>query len=582
LSFSFFLRKNIILQGNIAGMNSVVVQLQRPAPSVLRSPPYDKSTSNRFRSSCFLYLMRSAPVHTSLNGRLRISNVLVKVVKDLEDDKLGQHENQENQIQQEHDVSVSSAGFVKMKRFYFIMLIFFVIFLSAGITTFVLAFGDEKAVNVGNVERKEFDRLFSAYDTLNENYYKQLDEDKLVNGAINGMMEALDDPYSDYMNVDEAEGFHQSISSSFEGIGAEIQEKDGYIAIVSPIKGSPAEKAGLKPNDVILMVDGKSIQGMSSTEAVLLIRGKKGTKVELTIQRPGADEPMTVPIVRDTIPLQTVYGEMVEDNMAKVSITSFSENTSKELIDTLNELQSDGMKGLVLDLRQNPGGLLKQAVQISSMFVPDGKVLFKVEDRNGNVEEYKSNNEQNSNIPLVVIIDKGSASASEILAAAVKESANVPLVGEKSFGKGTVQTAQDLQDGSNLKFTTAKWLTPDGNWIHQKGIEPDYSVELPKYASLPFIDPEKELALSMSSSEVHSAEQMLKALGYDPGKIDSLYDEQMQNAVIQFQKDNKLESNGILKGDSTLKLMEKVRDSLVKNDPQLKKAIEVLKQQLKK
>lgn len=509
----------------------------------------------------------------------------------MEDEKLTEKNEmtQEGQLN-EQDVPVKGAGYVKMKKFYFFMLVFFVIFLTAGITTFVLAFGDEKPADLVNVEeaefynqnRDEFSKLYAAYDTLKENYYKELDDKKLVNGAINGMLEALDDPYSDYMNVEEAEGFHHSISSSFEGIGAEIQEKDGHITIVSPIKGSPAEKAGLKPNDVILTVDKKSLQGMSTTEAVLLIRGKKGTKVELTIQRPGVDKPITVPIVRDTIPLQTVYSEMVADGIAKVSITSFSENTSKELIESLNSLQDEGMEGLILDLRQNPGGLLDEAIRISSLFVPEGKVLFKVEDRNGNVKEYKSNNSSNKEVPLVVIIDKGSASASEILAAAVKESSNVPLVGEKSFGKGTVQTAQDLQDGSNIKYTTAKWLTPNGNWIHQKGIEPDFKVDLPKYASLTYIDPDKELTLSMSSPEVNTAEQMLEVLGYQPGKIDSFFDEPMKKSIIQFQKDNQLEANGILKGDSTLKLMNLIREKLEKDDPQLQKAIEVLKQQLNK
>jgi carboxyl-terminal processing protease len=516
---------------------------------------------------------------------------MVKVVKELEDEKLT-NQDQEIQEQQHHEpeAPVRSAGIVKMKSFYFLMLIFFVIFLTAGITTFVLAFGDEKAADIVNVEedefynqeRDEFSKLYAAYDTLKENYYKELDDDELINGAINGMLEALDDPYSDYMNLEEAEGFHNSISSSFEGIGAEIQEKDGHITIVSPIKGSPAEKAGLKPNDIILTVDNKSLQGMSTTEAVLLIRGKKGTKVELTIQRPGVDEPITVPITRDTIPLQTVYGELLEGGIAKVSITSFSENTSKELVESLNTLKNEGMKGLILDLRQNPGGLLDEAVRISSLFVPEGKILFKVEDRNGDVKEYKSNNSNNNDLPLVVIIDKGSASASEILAAAVKESAQVPLVGEKSFGKGTVQTAQDLQDGSNMKYTTAKWLTPEGNWIHQKGIEPDYKVALPKYASLTYIDPEKELTLSMSSPEVNTAEQMLEVLEYHPGKIDNLFDEQTKQAVVQFQKDNKLEANGILNGESTIKLMEEIREKLEKEDPQLQKAIEVLTQQLKK
>jgi carboxyl-terminal processing protease len=516
---------------------------------------------------------------------------MVKVVKMLEEENLHKQDEQDVQEGQQHEneTTSGSAGYVKIKKFYFFMLIFSVIFISAGITTFVLAFGDEEKANIVNVEqdqfynqsRDEFKKLYATYDTLKEKYYKELEDEKLVNGAINGMLDALEDPYSDYMNVEEAEGFHHSISSSFEGIGAEIQQKDGNITIVSPIKGSPAEKAGLKPNDIILTVDQKSLQGMSTTEAVLLIRGKKGTKVELTIQRPGLDEPLTVPIVRDTIPLQTVYSEMLEDGIAKVSITSFSENTTKELVETLNQLNKDGMKGLVLDLRQNPGGLLDEAVKISSLFVPEGKILFKVEDREGNVKEYKSDNNNSSNMPLVVIIDKGSASASEILAAAVKESSNVPLVGEKSFGKGTVQTAQDLQDGSNIKYTTAKWLTPNGNWIHQKGVEPDYKVELPKYASLTYINPDKELTLSMSSSEVNTAEQMLEVLGYAPGKVDSYFDEEMKKAVQQFQKDHQLEETGTLKGESTLKLMNMIREKLEKEDPQLQKAIDVLKEQMK-
>ena len=384
-------------------------------------------------------------------------------------------------------------GFIRMKKFHFIMLLFLVVFLSAGITTFALAFGDEKAVTVAT-ERSEFGKLYTAYDTLKNNYYEKVDQDKLINGAINGMVESLDDPYSDYMDESEAKSFHDSISSSFEGIGAEIQEQDGFIMIVSPIKDAPAEKAGLKPNDKVISVDGKSIQGMSATEAVMLIRGEKGTTVKLTIQRPGMDETMDVPIVRDTIPIETVYGEMLEDGIAKVQITTFSENTSKELLTTLNELQNQGMKGLILDLRQNPGGLLDQAIEISSLFLPDSEIVLQIEDRNGKVEKINATSgKDNPNLPLVVVIDKGSASASEILAAAVQESGNVTLVGEKSFGKGTVQKAQDLTDGSNLKLTTEKWLTPKGNWIHKKGITPDVEVALPDYASLTMINPDIEL-----------------------------------------------------------------------------------------
>jgi carboxyl-terminal processing protease len=497
---------------------------------------------------------------------------LMKVVKALDEQKVGQEKQEQTNLE-------NKSGYIRMKKFQFIMLLFLVVFLSAGITTFALAFGNDKVATVGT-DRADFSKLYSAFDTLKNGYYQKVDNKKLINGAINGMVQSLGDPYSDYMSNTEAKSFHNSISSSFEGIGAEIQEKDTHIVIVSPIKGSPAEKAGLKPNDVIVSVNGKSLQGLSSTQAVALIRGKKGTKVNLIIQRPGT-APVNVSVVRDQIPINTVYGEMVGDGIAKVQITSFSSNTSKELVKTLNDLQKQGMNGLVLDLRQNPGGLLDQAIDIASLFVPKGKTLFKVEDRDGKIKEYTSQNKGTDIMPLVVLIDSGSASASEIVSAAVNESAGVPLVGEKSFGKGTVQTAQDFSDGSNLKFTMAKWLTPDGNWIHKKGIKPDYPVALPDYANLTMIDPDKELKLSTASTDVKTAQIMLKAIGFDPGREDGFFDDKTQNAVMAFQKAQNLPADGIIKGDSTLKLMDLLRQKIQQNDTQLQKAIEVLKEKMK-
>lgn len=476
-----------------------------------------------------------------------------------------------------NDTPETQTGFIRMKRFHFVMLLFLVVFLSAGITTFALAFGDEKAVTVAN-ERTEFDKLYSAYDTLKSNYFQKVDEEKLIDGAINGMIDSLDDPYSDYMDKKEAKSFDETISSSFNGIGAEIQEQDGNIMVISPIKDSPAEKAGLKPNDKILTVDGKSIQGMSANEAVLLIRGDKGTAVKLTIQRPGVEEIMDVSIVRDTIPIETVYGEMLGDGIAKIQITSFSTNTSKELVAKLNELKAQGMKGLILDLRQNPGGLLDEAIKISSLFLPDHDVILQIEDRNGKKQTINSTStKDNPNVPLVVVIDKGSASASEILAAAVHESADVPLVGEKSFGKGTVQQAKKFTDGSNLKLTTEKWLTPDGNWIHKKGIAPDFEVALPPYAFLSMIDTETELKLSSTSPQVKTAQQMLKTLGYDPGREDGVFDEKTEQAVKQFQAKENLEVNGIISGQTTITLMQRIGDLVTQNDTQIQKAVEILK-----
>ena len=489
-----------------------------------------------------------------------------------------ENENINNETQE------SKPGFIRMKKFHFIMLIFLVVFLSAGITTFALAFGDEKAVTAG-AERNEFSKLYTAYDTLKNSYFEDVEQEDLINGAINGMVQALDDPYSDYMDTKEAKNFHESISSSFEGIGAEIQELDGFIQIVSPIKESPAEKAGLKPNDKVISVDGKSIQGMSATEAVLLIRGEKGSTVTLSIERPGMAEPMDVSIVRDTIPIETVYGEMIEgeEGIAKVQLTSFSENTTKELINTLNELESQGMKGLVLDLRQNPGGLLDQAIAIASLFLPDNEMILQIEDREGNRQEIKSSSSHsNPDVPLVVIVDKGSASASEILAGAFKESGNITLVGEKTFGKGTVQRAQDFKDGSNLKFTTEKWLTPKGNWIHKKGITPDVEVALPDYASLTLINPESELKLSTSSTEVQTAQKMLKVIGFDPGREDGFFDEKTEQAVKDFQVKEKMDANGILTGESTTRLMQSLRELVQSNDTQLQKAVEILKDEMAK
>jgi carboxyl-terminal processing protease len=489
----------------------------------------------------------------------------------------------DNDQQQKTDESTeqNTSGFIRIRKFQFVMLIFFLVFATAGITTFALAFGDEKAVNVGVQERNEFQKLYEAYDALNTQYYEDLTQEDLVNGAINGMLESLEDPYSDYMNEEEAKRFEESITSSFEGIGAEIQEKDGHITIVSPIKGSPAEKAGLRPNDQILEVDGESIQGVSVTDAVLKIRGEKGTKVNLTIKRPGTDEPTEVTITRDEIPLETVYSEMLENDIAKIQITSFSDDTYTELTKALEEMKSEGMKGLIIDVRQNPGGLLDQAIKISSLFVPEGEVLLQVEDNQGNKEKIVAEGGQKIDVPVTVLIDKGSASASEILAAAVSESADLPLVGVNSFGKGTVQTSESFSDGSNMKFTTAKWLTPEGNWIHEKGIKPDYEVSLPAYAELPYINPDQELKESDLSDQVKAAEEMLKAAEYDPGKADGFYDEQTTEAVKAFQEAEELEVTGTLNSASILKLMENMRDLIQKNDTQVNKAIDILSKKIK-
>lgn len=492
---------------------------------------------------------------------------------------MDENEQQEQNRPQEPEQHPAHNRYFKIKPFSFVMLIFTLVILTAGITFFALTFGDDKVVEVVSpqkTDRQEFQKFYDAYDEIKKNYFEDIDDKAVLDGAINGMVDALDDPYSDYLNTEETEHLMENISSSFQGIGAEIQEAEGYIKVVSPIKNSPAEKVGLLPNDLIQSVDGKSIQGMSSSEAVMLIRGEKGTIVTLTIKRGEKAEPFEVKIKRDDIPIETVYAEMLDGGIAHIRMTTFSEHTYDELQTALDEMEAKGMKGLVLDVRQNPGGVLDGALKISDLFLDKGKTVLQTEEKGKKPVLYPASGGRKVEVPVALVVDDGSASASEILAGALKESSDIPLVGIKTFGKGTVQSPLDMKDGSNLKITTAKWLTPDGNWIHKKGIEPDVKVDYPSYAMLPFLDPSEEMKEGQVSANTETAKEMLKAVGYDAGKIDGLFDEKMTQAVKKLQADLKLEENGVLSGDTAIGLMNKLREKIEKDDPQLLKAKQVV------
>lgn len=464
----------------------------------------------------------------------------------------------------------------RINPFVFVIVLFLTAIASAGVTMLALTTGEEKVAEVIQpIERQEFSKLYDVYDELQDSYYSEFDQAELVNGAINGMVDALGDPYSDYMNEEEASQFDDSISSSFQGIGAEIQDLNGVITVVSPIKNSPAERAGIMPNDQIISVDGEDIRGFSASEAVLLIRGEKGTDVTLMIQR-GEASPMEVTITRDDIPIETVYAEMLDNGVAHVAISSFSRNTYQELVDALEQMEAEGMETLLLDVRQNPGGLLDVSLEIASLFIEEGEPVLQIEQQ-GQAEILPALGGQKITIPTAVIIDEGSASASEIIAAALSESAGIPVVGLPSFGKGTVQSVENLDDGSNIKLTTAKWLTPDGNWIHEKGIQPDFEVNYPEYASLAPLDPSVELSEGLQSEQVAALEQFLTALGSTVGTSDGVFDETLTAAVKEFQQLKELEPTGIVTGETTTAIMEAIRTKLTVEDPQILKAIEVLK-----
>lgn len=498
-----------------------------------------------------------------------------------------QNQQDQNQLENDRPKEVQqpnkpAKNYLRIKPFTLIMVMFLTILLTAGLTIFALTFGDKKVVEVVETpqqdERKEFKQLYEAYDELKKNYYVEVNDEDIIHGAINGMFDALGDPYSDYMNKDEADQFNSNLSSSFQGIGAEIQERNGNIVVVSPIKNSPAEKAGILPEDIILLVNGESIQGMSATEAVLLIRGEKGTPVTLTIQRGGSDDLQEVTIIRDEIPIETVYGEMGEDKIAKIQVTSFSDNTYKDLKALLEQYEKDGMKSIILDLRQNPGGYLTSALDIANLFIEKGKPIVQVQSRDEEKEVINAEGGKKYDLPIIVLVDNGSASSSEILAGALSESGKAKLVGLTTFGKGTVQTVSYLPDGSNLKYTTGKWLTPNGTWINEKGIKPDVEVQYPEYAKLTFIDPNSELKEGTVSTTVNNAEKMLEVLGYSVGTVDNEFDESTASAVKTFQAEHELEQTGIIVGDTTYAIMDALREKINNEDPHMLKAKELLEQ----
>lgn len=475
---------------------------------------------------------------------------------------------------------------------YFLSLIL-VAAISAGVTFFLVKGDQLDVAGVGSEDAQtEYSlpienikdvpgaqNIQAVYEIILSNYIEDVSEETLVEGALSGMVSAIDDPYSQYLNIEETETMDETISSSFEGIGAEIMSLNDQIVIVSPIKGAPAEKAGLLPNDIVLSADGVSLAGMTASEAVTLIRGERGTTVSLEIQR--GSQTFTVDIVRDTIPIETVAFELSEENpeIGVISVFSFARPTYDEIVVAVESLREQGAKKFVFDFRQNPGGLLDQALKIGNMFVEDGAVLLQTEEKNGNPYIIKASDEEYGEFqvdePVIMLIDEGSASASEIVAGIMKEEAAVPLVGMTTFGKGTVQSIYPLTEDSELKLTVAKWLTPAGNWIHGEGIAPDHEVALPSYAFLTIIDSSAAYELGAVSEAVKNVEEMLNAVGYDV-TADGYYDYDTIDAVQQFQSDEDLPQTGEIDDDTSVALVETLREVIAENDTQLEKAVELL------
>ncbi len=329
-------------------------------------------------------------------------------------------------------------------------------------------------------EGADFTIFWEAYNTLKDNYVfpDKINHQDIVYGAIAGMTNALSDPHTSFFTPDDTKRFLENTDGRFEGVGMEVDIRDNQFQVVAPLRGTPADKAGMMAGDKILKIDGVETDGLSVEEAIGMIRGPRGTKVVLTVLRSEWDKSREVEIIRDTIVSPSLEWELLEGNIAHISFYHFHRNTDSNFRDIALDLINSPAKGLILDLRNNSGGYLDVSQNIGGWFLNRGDV-FVIEDDGRVMHEFRSKgNGSLSHYPLVVIMNQGSASASEILAGAVRYHNNALIVGETSFGKGSIQKLKKLRDGSSIKITIANWLTPNGYTITKKGLTPDYEVEM--------------------------------------------------------------------------------------------------------
>ena len=431
----------------------------------------------------------------------------------------------------------------------------------------------------GDLTNEDLKKLELVYDTLVNGYVdKNINKDDLINGALKGMAEATGDPYTNYLVNDETAAIDETMTGSFGGIGAELRSENNRVIISNTREGTPSQKIGLQENDVILKVDGEDMEGKSISYVVSKVRGEVGTDVTLTIQR-GTQE-LEVKITRAKIAIETVKGtvDSTDATIGHVQINSFAKNTAKEVEKAVTDLREKGVKKFIFDVRYNPGGLLDQAIMIANMFLDEGKTILNVENRDGQIKSYKASKDYGTfkiTEPYVLLVNEGSASASEILAAALKESADAKLIGKKTYGKGTVQSVIEVGDNAELKYTIAKWLTPNKTWIHKTGIDPTEEVSMPDYYNITIIDTREVVKEGAVSDNVKTIETILKGLGYDV-TADGYFDSKTTEAVKEFQKSKGLSETGEVDEKTGTALMSAIRDALKANDTQYKAAVKAL------
>lgn len=344
----------------------------------------------------------------------------------------------------------------------------------------ILITGKESSASTGNsvLDSKVVSKINELTAYMNLYYYDEMDDTALQDGLYQGLLEGLGDKYSVYYNAEDYQALQVSTTGQYYGIGAGLsQDKDTMVVTVNKVyEGTPSETAGLLKDDVIISVDDTDATSMEVSELVKLIRGEKGTTVHLEVYRPSTNEYLSFDVERQDITLPSVSHKMLDNNIGYVHIDSFETETATQFEDAISDLQNQGMSALIIDVRYNPGGMVTSVVKILDDILPEGTVVY-TEDKNGNRQDYTSSGDTYLDYPMAVLINGDSASAAEILAGAIKDYNYGTLIGTTTFGKGIVQTIFPLEDGDAVKLTTAKYFTPNGNYIHGVGIEPDIELE---------------------------------------------------------------------------------------------------------
>ncbi|MBI4865180.1 MAG: S41 family peptidase [Candidatus Riflebacteria bacterium] len=390
---------------------------------------------------------------------------------------------------------------------------------------------DSGKAYAGKLPLSYFEELSSLKEVLRmiqQQYVdgEKVEEQELVYGGIEGMLKKLDDPYTRYMKPEAFESMQQETSGEFGGLGILIGIKENTLTVISPIEGTPAYRAGIRAGDKIIKVNNKSTKGMSINDAVKLLRGPRGTKVTLSVRREQDKNPLEYVVARDIIKIPSVRGKMIDESIGYAYVSQFIQSTGEDLDRTLTKFESEHqLKGFILDLRNNPGGLLNAAVEVSKIFLGKSKIVS-IKGRRGEEVSYSAFGNSHKTVPMVVLVNEGSASASEIVAGALRDNKRGILVGKKSFGKGSVQTVLPLPDGSAVALTTAHYYTPSGSCIHKVGISPDIDVDIPQMTEdeLKAYREEREKTFQESTEPVSSSKK-------DPFMKISKYDSQLRVGV---------------------------------------------------